>query len=851
MADLIKYNNVLKSTANVPNQINIMYKFSDMFKSIYPKLDSKSIMNEFVKSVSEWEYFDDVDESNIEWASKEHMDLKLLTGTKLSNSINRNVPDMLKFQLSELFHLHNNNATFIKFKNLFVGKLTNVNGATVTVNSFKDTFKALSINIKRNMDYLDITYVSLIDIDLLVGYNIGSPLTLDAKKLLVQGWCKGYIKRGALEEDYYNKYRQSIDIRLNNVTDFKSTIMSLEDFILNVDLWMTDGSARGERVNIVDVANNNKSIKSRSKKQVLALEYDINKLSKMCRNFDHNKEFYSVSEKVEPGRKGRCIISAHFVQQIRLAYIEYCLGTMFNKCFPDIYFLNSQKVQNKIVDDMVRFSQNKDKQLLFLPLDASAFDQEVSKAEIEIVFDALYSRLLDYESIHPDVLEMILLAKYAWFNSNVIIDKIYNMGKWEHGVPSGVRWTALMDSIVNNLRYDVCVVSSLNNQKFGPIITHYVKFQGDDMYVVLRRAIDVERVLSFYNIISVTIHPFKNFLSLNYSEFLRKIYWHGKQYAYPNRMITKYLFRLPEKRGANTTSSLCRERVVTVFRLANRADNMQYFEDKVIHIFKVLLNISNVDTISNILLSPSIFGGFGLVYNMSKSSRAARKILKITWLDNDYDTSDQISNINLTGVYAQQLNYCSRITNNYVGDSILQSSLKQALDPVKRSLFIDRVIVKAVDFKFSPNFSLRFNFTNTGMGRYRPWMSKENLKLPSMNDLLAHLRNKNDISTLVKLTAYEVMDVLNLLKLRGGDILVWQWCIGKIPMPSILTRGLNDLSRSDICKRIYFTYITRMLYTHTRVSLNDFEKLCVLVDNYVKQNIIYAICNNYVSYTTD
>lgn len=848
--EINKNANLLRSTINIPNQMALLSSVDTNFKSIYPNLTLDDIFSNFKGMLNELVYVTSPELNDTEWHSNEHMNLKQLTGTVIPNSIDRRVPDMLKFQLAEIYHLNKLKYPFITCYNLFVNRLLNAKGCIVTVDSFRDTFKQLGIDVKRNMDNLTEDSLSLVDIDLVVGYNLRTPLTTDQKTEIATRWCKGYMPRGNDELRYYTMYSKCLSDRFKKISDFKTNLISLDEFILNVDLWMTDGSSRGIRLDLYDIEKQ-RYVKSKSKKQVIGLISNSGDIARWCRNFNPSSESYSVAEKIEPGRKKRCIISAHFVQQVRLAYVEHALGTLFSKLLPDVFYLQSQKQQNNIVNDLIRLSDNKSKQRLFLPLDASAFDQEVSKFEIELVFDAIIAFCASRYDLHKDVVNILEIAKHAWFNTVVIVDRVRNLGNWEHGVPSGVRWTALMDSIVNAIRFDVCKMSSINDTTFGPVICSYSMFQGDDMCLILHRPIDVLRIFSFYSSINVTIQPFKNFLAFHMSEFLRKVYLRGRQLAYVNRMVTKYLFRLPEKSGASTNSSLCRERTTTVFKMACRANNMSFFHSKVKHIFSTIFEITNESTILNILVSPSVLGGFGIILHDDKSVRAARQLHEITWLDNNFDEYKNIRAIDITGVYREQKIRLEQDTGTKIGDGFLNKSLRQALDPYARKTFSNSVRVKKQEFKFSPNMSLRFNFTNTGMGRYRPWMSRDNLKYPSLNDLIQVLRSQNNMQMLSNISAYEVLDVLNLLQMKADADVVWMWVAGTLPEPSILVQGLNDLSRAEVMKRIFYTYVTRFLYTHNRVTVLDFKHLCILASNYMNQNVNFAVMNKYVMYSTD
>lgn len=758
---------LLSSPLNNKLAVSELKTSNDVFRKLYPGMNLSDITNDFKHRLSTMST-----STGEDWQSDKHMNLKQLTGTKLVREFSH-LPQMLAFQFSECYHL---NKASICFKAIIIDSFIpwlNVDKKVPTVLEFKELFKWLTITVKKNVDQLPKGWNSITDIELFAGYNLVKPLTSEEKATITAKWGKGTISRSKtgdtkIEEKYYNYFEKALRLRTVKFDPVTVKNLSIIEFVPMIGLWMTDGSSRGLRVDMdyVDDTGAMKKVKSRAKKQAIPLSFSLDEIRNKVMVFS-KRENYSVSEKIEPGLKYRCIISASFEQQIRLAYIEYCFSTTIKKMFTDIYFLQSARRQNDIDIQLAGITDKNERTRwlnFYFPLDAAQFDQYVSKREIILVFEFLIRLAVEHKHLfHPDVLELLITAGNAWFDTEILIDKTVNMGKWEHGVPSGVRWTALMDSIVNVVRFEVCQLFLEEDTQLGRAQIIGSFFQGDDMCLVMRRVLDTVRILDFYDTVNIPVHPVKNYMSFTTNEFLRKVFVDGRRTGYQNRMITKFLFRLPENRGAKDNYSLFLERCDVAFKMARRAENMDYFFDKVKHFSQKLFKLSDTTSLSRLLTTPSHRGGFSLIYDVRFTAPRSKdnEMVEIVHMSSNTDNDQsKVVRVSIKNAYQEQADILANFVGTKVDTTLTATSVTEALNPFKSTDFNDKIkIMVFKNKKFSPGIRLTFRIQSSYTLQFRPWMGVDHLQYPSLADYIAQLRRRNDLIAVLDITHVRCKDL--------------------------------------------------------------------------------------------
>lgn len=186
-----------------------------------------------------------------------------------------------------------------------------------------------------------------------------------------------------------------------------------------------------------------------------------------------------------------------------------------------------------------------DKSLLKVPLDQASFDQHQSKGSIRAVIDAIGDYCLSVLPKDHDMVR-VWVAMYKTLFESCPPQVIYDNQKspWENGIPSGWRWTALLDTILNITSFRV--VLDLVRERWGRAVpTPHVCAQGDDILFTTVNVEDVERIVAVYQHMGYKVHPQKTYISRDRGEFLRRSYEPGKITGYVTRTQLAIRFRNP------------------------------------------------------------------------------------------------------------------------------------------------------------------------------------------------------------------------------------------------------------------------------------------------------------------
>lgn len=179
-----------------------------------------------------------------------------------------------------------------------------------------------------------------------------------------------------------------------------------------------------------------------------------------------------------------------------------------------------------------------------VPLDQSGFDQHQSKSTIMAVLHAIGDVCIE----RPDTpLDYKLVWKAMWDTLFDMPVKVIYDGRrydWGNGVPSGWRWTALLDTVLNisSLR----VLTAYIAQEWGRNVTiDKMCAQGDDVLLSMPDRADINRLIQAYNQAGYEVHPQKTYLSKDRGEFLRRSYEREGITGYITRTQLAIRFRNP------------------------------------------------------------------------------------------------------------------------------------------------------------------------------------------------------------------------------------------------------------------------------------------------------------------
>ncbi|AXA52555.1 putative poly-capsid [Linepithema humile toti-like virus 1] len=195
-----------------------------------------------------------------------------------------------------------------------------------------------------------------------------------------------------------------------------------------------------------------------------------------------------------------------------------------------------------------------------VPLDQGAFDQHQSKKSVLVVLAGILSYVL------PRIgnSEVQDIGAALWDSLNVrgatVTCGKEDLGMWNNGLPSGWRWTALLDTVLNICSFRV--IKKLCERARGHEVTiRHFYAQGDDVIFTCPDLHDIRDIINLYGIIGYEVHPEKTYLSRYRGEFLRRNYEPWGITGYTARTIVGLRFRnpiqeVPLLRGERTYSRL-------------------------------------------------------------------------------------------------------------------------------------------------------------------------------------------------------------------------------------------------------------------------------------------------------
>jgi len=246
----------------------------------------------------------------------------------------------------------------------------------------------------------------------------------------------------------------------------------------------------------------------------------------------------------------------------------------------------------------------------FLCTDQSAFDNNQSKENVAYAIEKLFDHAI--ASASPGQMEDLRHIKRVEldsFDRCVIVDEKKNVvSPWMRGVPSGHRWTALIDSILNRAM-SLYVAQSLNLD----VIQGY--YQGDDAVMRIRGTRpDPEKVGAVYRSLGMAANPLKTWVHPENYEFLHEFETPFESLAMPARMMKSLIWKKPSLGVSNFVTGEQRIKDTwEIFAKANRRGLVVY--DAIKHVLTRHLRRAGVSrphaASLSVLNTPVYLGGLG------------------------------------------------------------------------------------------------------------------------------------------------------------------------------------------------------------------------------------------------
>ncbi|CAB3228065.1 unnamed protein product [Arctia plantaginis] len=181
---------------------------------------------------------------------------------------------------------------------------------------------------------------------------------------------------------------------------------------------------------------------------------------------------------------------------------------------------------------------------LKVPLDQSSFDNNQSKSTILAVLLGIEQHIMGHAGVPEQYREVWSRMWDTFTTAGVEVIMGNDHRSWENGVPSGWRWTALIDTILNIVSFRVATRYCL--EYYGVAVpVGKCTMQGDDVIFTTVSVGAVEALVAMYLTLGYKVHQHKTYISRDQVEFLRRSYECSGITGYTPRTLLALRFRNP------------------------------------------------------------------------------------------------------------------------------------------------------------------------------------------------------------------------------------------------------------------------------------------------------------------
>ncbi|KAL4702454.1 hypothetical protein ACJJTC_018841 [Scirpophaga incertulas] len=219
---------------------------------------------------------------------------------------------------------------------------------------------------------------------------------------------------------------------------------------------------------------------------------------------------------------------------------------------------------------------------LKVPLDQGGFDQHQSLPTIRAVLTAIGDVCISATRPGSEYRRVWEVLWHSLIGRRVEIRLGGESFTWGNGIPSGWRWTALLDTLLNYC--SLKAIQGVTQIRVGRgIPLGNITVQGDDVMMTAKNLEDAAEIIAGYGDAGYEVHPSKTFFSRERGEFLRRSYEPGIITGYITRTQLAIRFRNPvlempvskEERAASRAALwiLFRNMGADAGRVAGRGNN--------------------------------------------------------------------------------------------------------------------------------------------------------------------------------------------------------------------------------------------------------------------------------------
>lgn len=229
--------------------------------------------------------------------------------------------------------------------------------------------------------------------------------------------------------------------------------------------------------------------------------------------------------------------------------------------------------------------------------DQSSFDVNQSKDSVLYAIHHLFRRMVKFGR-HPDLADIataeLQSLEKAYLNSADM--------PWEKGVLSGMKYTALVDSILNR------AASMVVAEELGLKVS-FSLFQGDDAVMVVDRYVDSDLLEDAYAKLGLVVNPLKTWVARDRCEFLHEIYSDGVVRAFPARAFRGLIWRKPQT-GPRIMGSMSIQEELSIAQTCARRGLCNMYSVIANLLTRVGASLTSLE-LQEVFNTPAALGGLG------------------------------------------------------------------------------------------------------------------------------------------------------------------------------------------------------------------------------------------------
>lgn len=471
------------------------------------------------------------------------------------------------------------------------------------VDCFCYATRSLTQFSKKCNDLLFIDWPLLCHGENLAGYNL--QWTKGNKDDAIRDWCSGTLKHNA---SMYETRLMSNMVKLfpgsRGVEGLRCK--TFVEYIQNSDEWLTSGSGSTPKSKIL--LSSGEVVTAKKNKTLWALnQRSAESIREWILGLEEPMPMH-CADKVELGRKERLIIVAGEDCLILFGYIHYFVTHVVRSGLTPLFFSSSHFP--KFWFNLMILCKNK--HVVAFPYDAPNFDQGVSRMEWRIFFGWIYVLINRWGgNMKQELLLLLNKCQDLFFKLKIKLPESGKIIAWEKGVPSGIRFTALADTVINMARQGV-IYELLVEQLRHHFFCNFFGL-GDDILLFLPSTEIAKAWFDAVNHVGFGANSQKNWTSHSSGEFLKRVINKNTTRGYVLRRLGGHAFRDPTKAPLGPGRERMEERLSSFLILADRRCDLNcVFQELCFSLRSVPYEKIKLSKATELARSPRFVGGCGL-----------------------------------------------------------------------------------------------------------------------------------------------------------------------------------------------------------------------------------------------